>query len=530
VVLAACLFPIVCAAISVLSGQDCNWDLQNYHLYNAYAFLTDRVGRDWAPAQMQTYFNPVVDVPYYLLMQHGQGRWVAALYGAVHGLGFALLACLAATLLRAPVPRWGWVIAISFAGCASPIFLAEMGSTMGDLSTGLLVLGGVALLIVDWETVHKSGFRAAVISIAGGFLLGSAAGLKLTNSIYVVAGAAAWLLTPMPWRRRALGASATGIGAILGLGVTSGGWFWNMWQLFGNPVFPQFNTVFHSGLASGVAVLDTRFQPVGLLETVFYPLVFTLHPTRIAELPQRQLVLPLLYLLFLAWGGVVLADRWPWKSRASAASAPVTDSRFALSPNAVYLLGFIAIAYLSWLKIFGIQRYLVTLEMLAPIAICLLLRRIFSAERAATIAKYALICCMVLVLTTRKTWGHAPWAETNYVVDFPAISQPASATVILLGSEPMGWMAPFLPREALVGSLGGNFPESPAFRNGFHDAVRARGGEIWVVLPTDPKQPRNEWMRTRYGLLVDVSSCEPRAESIGRREYRYQFCRAAWPG
>ena len=58
------------ALVSLLRGQDTNWDLRNYHLHNAWALIEGRVGVDLAPAQMQSYFAPLLDVPYFLLVQY----------------------------------------------------------------------------------------------------------------------------------------------------------------------------------------------------------------------------------------------------------------------------------------------------------------------------------------------------------------------------------------------------------------------------------------------------------------------------
>ena len=62
---------IICLAagaiVSVLLGQDANWDLRNYHLYNPFALLNSRTGIDLMPAGLQSTFNPLLDVPYYVL-------------------------------------------------------------------------------------------------------------------------------------------------------------------------------------------------------------------------------------------------------------------------------------------------------------------------------------------------------------------------------------------------------------------------------------------------------------------------------
>src|SRR5450755_4444839 len=62
----------VAGAISVFSlGQDVNWDLRNYHFYNAWAFIHDRLGWDLAPAQLQTFHNPLLDLPFYWMVAAG---------------------------------------------------------------------------------------------------------------------------------------------------------------------------------------------------------------------------------------------------------------------------------------------------------------------------------------------------------------------------------------------------------------------------------------------------------------------------
>lgn len=73
--------------VSLREGLDVNWDLKNYHLYNAYAFMNDRLGHDIAPAQMQTYFNPILDLPfYYLVTLIDSPRLIAFLMGSLHGI------------------------------------------------------------------------------------------------------------------------------------------------------------------------------------------------------------------------------------------------------------------------------------------------------------------------------------------------------------------------------------------------------------------------------------------------------------
>ena len=54
---------------SLARGTDATWDLRNYHFYNPWALLHGRLYLDYAPAQIQTYLNPLPDLPFYALVR-----------------------------------------------------------------------------------------------------------------------------------------------------------------------------------------------------------------------------------------------------------------------------------------------------------------------------------------------------------------------------------------------------------------------------------------------------------------------------
>ena len=53
---------VLFAVIASRTGTDADWDLRNYHAYNAHALLTGRFWSDIAAAQLQTYYSPVSDI------------------------------------------------------------------------------------------------------------------------------------------------------------------------------------------------------------------------------------------------------------------------------------------------------------------------------------------------------------------------------------------------------------------------------------------------------------------------------------
>jgi len=112
------LVPLLFGAWSVWFGVDANWGLYNYHLYNPFAFLRGKLAIDLAPAGLQSYFNPLLDVPYYLASRSLPAPVVAFAMGTIHGFNFVLLLEITRRALAA-LPdrdRIGIPLALSVAG------------------------------------------------------------------------------------------------------------------------------------------------------------------------------------------------------------------------------------------------------------------------------------------------------------------------------------------------------------------------------------------------------------------------------
>src|ERR1700742_3808208 len=55
------------AVFVVWMGKDTSWDFRNYHWYIPYAWLNDRMAMDVVVAHQASYYNPFLDIPFYLL-------------------------------------------------------------------------------------------------------------------------------------------------------------------------------------------------------------------------------------------------------------------------------------------------------------------------------------------------------------------------------------------------------------------------------------------------------------------------------
>lgn len=441
---AAAAFCVSGAAATLHLGQDANWDLANYHLYNAWALLQGgRFTIDAHPAGEPSFFNPLLDVLSYPLLMGVPDRWGGALLGAVHGFAAFLLFLLALEALG--THRRGMFLALLavLAGATSAMAWSQLGTTFGDLTTAVLVLA--ALLIV----ARFSG-RAIVLLGLAGTLIGIAVGLKLPNGIYAIGLAAAVALLPAPQRARAFAVFLGG--AALGFLMAYGWWGWTLHSHFGSPIFPFANSRFQAPLYPPQDLGYLRFFPRDGLEWVFYPFYFATNH-RTAEVPFRDFRLAAAYLAVAALAGAWLLRRLG-AGRGDAA-CPSTN------PAARRILAFVVGAYVAWLIVFSTQRYATVLELLAPLMVILALAVLAPARMQAALA--AAMSAALVAATVPPDWKRLPWDGNRHSEAWnldPALRGAAA----ILGSRPLAFLAPTtgFGETAWIGS---SFNEADRVRN-----------------------------------------------------------------
>ncbi|MDY4282083.1 glycosyltransferase 87 family protein [Xanthomonas sp. LF06-19] len=460
--------------LSLWLGQDANWDLRNYHLYNGYAALHGRLGIDLAPAQMQSYFNPLLDVLHYALFVGLPAPLAGFAMGVLHALAFLLLAGIVWQVLDPRLDRARLVPWLALAGLCSAAFLSEFAGTMGDNTSALPVLGALLAALHAQRRQQAAGQGVALGWWAlAGALLGLAMACKLTNALFALALGVAALVAGGRPRQRIGGAAVLTAVTLLSFALLAGPWLLRVWQTFGNPLFPQFNSHFLAPLAPPVAVSDTRWLPKTLWEWLTWPLQFSLAPNRVSEVRLRQLVWPLLYLL-----GLVALLRWVLRRPRASAPAEV------VAPAWRAVLVFVVVAFLAWQAAFSIQRYLVVPELLAPLLLWVGLRRLLPARIAAPAARWTLIACAAFALYGWGEWGHERWAREAFRVQAPPMPQPERSLVLLVGDAPESWRIPFLPAQAAYASVASNFPETPAYAARVREMLAARG-QGYAMLPAE---------------------------------------------
>ncbi len=472
--------PLVVAALSIWLGQSTSWDLRNYHWYNPYALLGGRMGFDAAVAHHATYYNPLIDLPLWLVGHLGPG-WVAGLFlGLVQGLNFSFLYLIARDALAPEIMmRRGLALLIAVLGVSGGYAVILTGTTYYDNVVSIPVLAALWLIVRDRVLLDAGDAKSArrTVMIAG-LLTGIAVGLKLPTAPFGLAILAAVAAAPSLNGRRIALVFWCGLAAFVGLMLASGWWFLVLWRETGNPLFPYFNDLIGSSLILDSSYRDTRFLPKTFMDALTLPFRFADNWRVSSDWAVND------WRIAVAYVAVPLAALLSWSGGAS--SAPIIQRRAAR-----ILFAFAAAAYVSWIAVFAIYRYITPLEMLGPLLIVAALGLLPLPGGVRRMAVAATLIAVV-GLTTLYAGNRAPFAERMITVSVPPIARPEATMALMTGVEPMGFVIPEFPSTIPFLRVDGYLvgPETDtAFLRSMTDRIAAHlkaGGDLFTLfLPAE---------------------------------------------
>lgn len=513
------LMPPAYGLLALVFAMDANWDLRNYHYYNAYAFLGGREGHDLLVASVPTFFNPLLDVPFFLAAEAWPARLVGFLLGTVQGLNALPLFGIGHALIVTddPLRRMGVAAAFAALGLMGAITLSLVGTTFYDNVVTLGPLAALYIVVARWPSLGNARIRhVCILVISAGVLCGLAAGLKQPAAIYGVGVGAAFLAVPAPWPRRFTLAAAFSTGAIAGTLISGGWWMGHLWSTLGNPMFPFYNDVFRSPMALVSDYKKVFYLPDSLLARLFFPITYTLDPAVTSDAAFRDHRILACFIL------VPLA--------AVAALARRTDSPLVSPMPARILLVFAAVTYAVWVAMFGIYRYVLALEMLAPLIILACFSLFPGGRRWRAVGAGAVI--LLVVASARPVdWGRVAWADKWVRTTVkPPLDRPGETIVLLAGHEPFGFLVPGFPPETRFLRIDGGFTtpreDGVGFNTLMRQTVAAHPGPLYILtIPTDRRSP--ETSAAAYGLTVDWSDCRVVTSTIGWMPYELCAVRRA---
>lgn len=457
---------VLCAMLALVTahwaGKDMQWDTLDYHLYAGFSALHDRFGLDYFAAAPQSYLNPYVYVPFYLLAVSGLSALAVA---AILALLQSAILWLTYELAFAAGPRDRprmrvaiGVFAVLFA-FVNPVLIQQFGSSFADITTAEVVLSGW-LIVVSAVRAHCA-WRVAV----AGFLLGIASALKLTNSLDAISAAVVPLLVPASWPKRFSFAALFGLCVGLGFAIVAAPWSIQLERHFGNPFFPLVNGLFRSPEFTTAPVTDFRFIPSSFAAALWRPFAIAA-PTRLVHLetPAPDLRYALLAALGMLLVVVRMVSRWRRGRAPATAPRRSVESRMLLALGCAFLINWV-----MWLSVSGNGRYCLPMACVAGILIVNLVFRLLGGWPRLC------VCAMLLILGAQVyqvqagtvfrpplPWGREAWFD----ISMPEALASQDALYFSVGMQSNSFVVPYLAPGSGFVNLHGDYVLGPDGANG----------------------------------------------------------------
>ncbi len=510
-VLAAAI--VALGTTAVFLGSDGSGDLRNYHYYGGWALLNKPVGFDIAPAQLQTYIHPLLDAIYYRVL-----RWLNVhprLFTFVWAIPQAIAVWVLFHVARLafgfmPYGRTPVAILAALIGGSSAAGLSVTGTSMSEAIPNLALFSAI-WLVLRADEAARGGERLWPRYAGAGLLAGAAVALKLTTAPYLIAFGPAIVALKLlePRLPRLGGLLSFGLGAALSLAALGGPWWLAVYRVFGNPLFPFYNAVFHSPYYLPENFFDNRFLPQTAREWLTYPIEWAFKPSNRSSEPlvrDPRMVFEMMATLVLLASSVVVRLRG-----GTAAVARIG--------SLAWCTAFAIVAYALWLKTFSILRYAAALEMLSGVlilgALALPLARVAPRLVWPRLAVGLGIAVALIASLVLPTWErHRPYLDRVVSTDVPKL--PANSTVFLLGIYEGAFLAPFEPVSVRFVGLNNNLVTANR-RIGLETLIRQAladaTGPLWSI--SDPGPPTDSAAKSLaiFGLRR-TDACRPVTSSI----------------
>jgi hypothetical protein len=496
----------ICAtagAVSVAFGPDNYWDLRFYHLYAPYAYLHGRYLYDVAPAEYQSFFNPIADFLFYGMASSALNAWprtIAFIMGAVHGFNAVVVAAICRHVIRCP-DGWARVVLVSAAaviGISGAGFVPLIGTTSNDLISSIFVLGALfgVLRIADASSGGGDWQRFAWPGLSAGIALG----LKYTAAVYMP-GLAVVALIAAVRRRSAAGIAIFAAAAALGFLALAGHHLLTLWRDFGNPVFPMLNNIFHSPWFEPESGTAGEFQARDVWQVLAYPFYWLkTNSYLVTERPFRDWRGAAAYLAIVAAIVIWLL----WLRAGKAARRGPGDTR-----DLTAVIIFAVISYVAWALLFGNYRYAVTLEMLTGVIIIGVLTWMIRG-RTPQIAGAVAVVALLAATTLYPDWGRGRFGERTIDVRVPPL--PANSLVLMATGQPVAFFIPFAEPSARFIGIENDFLElsqQNLLVAKARSLMAARDRPTFIVGVGEPDPGGLNDVLAQFGLTLGAGPCRP---------------------
>lgn len=410
------IFPIfISGIISVCYGLPIDYDLLNYHLYNPYSFLNGRIGFDMFPCGMHSYFNPILDIPYYLMFKYWLNTpWLISFFqGCYYGILALILFKINVLLFKRTTFKdlFFPLMATAF-GMTEVIIFSMLGSTCNDIQIAVLILFAFYFLLKTFFL--KNSIKRVCFIFLAAIFAGACFGFKY--SFYIFTFILLILFFFKPLRKRKIFGNTLFLfilGGIIGFLLADGYFAYLLYKHFSNPFFPYLNGFFKSEwfpLINKVAP-ETFFLKFGLKALTINPFYWSVNflsvsPIKFFDLKHIFAFVSFFGILFMYWKKEIKLN-FRWK----------------------FLMLFVFLSYLIWCNTISVIRYLSPVLALSGALIVFLFCNVLVFLKNNNIREQKLFC-LTLLLYSFCCYQVAPWEKSVEKTVIPDLKLPDNSFVI----------------------------------------------------------------------------------------------------
>ncbi len=505
-VLISLFFFLLINSIAYYLGADINFDLLNYHFYNGYAFLHGTFISN-SLQTVQSYLEPFSSSFYYILISNLSPLLVNLIIASIQSLGTILIFFLSLNILNNFKHKYVLAFIIALSSTLGPDFISEIGTTCGDTLTAPLVILSCFFTVKSIQKItieNKLNDKSNLVFITlSGICLGLAAGLKLTNMIYVVgmfiSSLIVFLLLNIELKKKLIYISLISLSmAISFLAIYAPvGIF--LYENFKNPLFPYFNGIFKSPYMLPISFRDERWIPKNLFQYFEVPFL----------LVSKKIILP----YSNSWRGMELS----FNSYLFAAIAVFMPFYISISfkkyitkninyPKLFIVLFFI-FSYIPWLLEFAYYRYIAALEMLAPLVLFIIISSFFRNKYFYIILS-SIILLLCLMSYPHFNWGRVKPFPQSYFGINKQMFKEYDNSMIIVGSTPLGFVIPYLPENDRIIAYPAGIPLTEQYKNNYYKSIENWNKKIYFLSINYPDLNIALDILKEHKLLINYDSCK----------------------
>lgn len=483
-------------------GQDANWDLKNYHWYNAYSLLYHRLGWDIAPAMLMTYYNPLFDLVNYFIIQLSPTPKIAEfILGTFHGIAVYFLFKIAEFLIKTEIPllRYFYIIVAVSIGVTGAASYAQIGTTHNESQISIFIMAAVFCML---KFINDSESKHLYFCALSGFILGLGVGFKLTAISYAIAFFIALLVYKRPDIKYLKALFMAGIMFCAGFFLAGGYWMWTLYQHFHNPLFPYYNNIFHSPYIPYGGFTDRRFMPRNFISYLFYPFYWLRKNTLVEELGMADPRVAIAMVLGILYAFKTIVGRFLYKSTVLSQPSASDGERYSMR----FLLVFLVVSYIVWLLQFSIYRYAIPINFLAGLFIVYFCLRLFSSKSVQLLA-VLIVCWLIVADTQQPDWGRVKYRNSFFDVHVPVIEK--NSIVLLIGGAPRAYLISQFPASVRFVGIDNNIinASNVTMKKLAVTTIEQSKAALYGIADHDFSKEEKDSLKA-YGLTVSTGKCQ----------------------